>query len=120
MMLTGKSAHTNKAKKLGIVDAVTRGAPCARPPCTPSPARTSAGSRTRPEGRAPSSIGPARRLAAGRCAAQTEDKAPREHYPAPHALIDLWEEHGGDRDAMQKAEIGSFAQLLDDARPRRT
>lgn len=44
---------------------------------------------------------------------KTEEKAPKEHYPAPYALIDLWEEHGDDRDAMQQAEIDSFARLLD-------
>ena len=43
---------------------------------------------------------------------ETAKKAPREHYPAPHALIDLWVEHGGDVDRMQKAEISSFARLL--------
>ena len=26
--------------------------------------------------------------------------APEEHYPAPYALIDLWEKHGGDKSAM--------------------
>ena len=39
-------------------------------------------------------------------------RAPREHYPAPYALIDLWEKHGGDADAMQKAEDSSFAKLM--------
>ena len=33
------------------------------------------------------------------CARETAKKAPNEHYPAPYALIDLWEKHGGDRDA---------------------
>ena len=27
---------------------------------------------------------------------ETAKKAPIEHYPAPYALIDLWENHGGD------------------------
>ena len=39
-------------------------------------------------------------------------RAPRAHYPAPYALIDLWVEHGGNAEAMQKAEISSFAKLL--------
>src|SRR5260370_514728 len=33
-------------------------------------------------------------------------------YPAPHALIDLWETHGGNAQAMQRAEIASFARLV--------
>ena len=43
---------------------------------------------------------------------ETEKKAPAKHYPAPYALIDLWEKHGGNPAAMQKAEIASFARLL--------
>ena len=42
----------------------------------------------------------------------TAKKVPPEHYPAPYALIDLWRTNGGDRPAMQKAEISSFAHLL--------
>jgi 3-hydroxyacyl-CoA dehydrogenase/enoyl-CoA hydratase/3-hydroxybutyryl-CoA epimerase len=39
-------------------------------------------------------------------------KAPGKNYPAPYALIDFWVSRGGDRDAMQKAEIASFSRLL--------
>jgi 3-hydroxyacyl-CoA dehydrogenase/enoyl-CoA hydratase/3-hydroxybutyryl-CoA epimerase len=53
-----------------------------------------------------------RKLAAARMRPQTAKKAPIEHYPAPHALIDLWENHGGDAAAMQQAEIASFARLV--------
>ena len=53
-----------------------------------------------------------RKLAASRMRSETAKKAPIEHYPAPYALIDLWEQHGGDNAAMQKAEIASFARLL--------
>src|SRR4029450_7068961 len=33
-------------------------------------------------------------------------------YPAPYALIDLWEKHGGDRLAMLRAEQPSFATVM--------
>ncbi|MHB1110069.1 MAG: 3-hydroxyacyl-CoA dehydrogenase NAD-binding domain-containing protein [Devosia sp.] len=39
-------------------------------------------------------------------------KARPEHYPAPHALIDLFEKHGDDWRAMVKGEIDSFVPLL--------
>jgi 3-hydroxyacyl-CoA dehydrogenase/enoyl-CoA hydratase/3-hydroxybutyryl-CoA epimerase len=55
---------------------------------------------------------PVRGLLAARMRGETAKKAPRQFYPAPHALIDLWVEHGGDAEAMQKAEITSFAKLL--------
>ncbi|MGC1303502.1 MAG: 3-hydroxyacyl-CoA dehydrogenase NAD-binding domain-containing protein, partial [Caulobacteraceae bacterium] len=55
---------------------------------------------------------PARRLAAQRMRAEADAKAPHAHYPAPFALIELWEKHGGDFEAMKRAEIDSFAKLL--------
>ncbi len=44
--------------------------------------------------------------------AEAEKAAPHEHYPAPYALIDLWEKHGGDKAAMLSAEKTSFANLM--------
>ena len=41
--------------------------------------------------------------------AEAEKTAPHEHYPAPYALIELWEKHGGDKAAMLAAEKTSFA-----------
>jgi len=39
-------------------------------------------------------------------------RASPEHYPAPHALIDLWEKHGSDREAMLDAEAVSVSNLV--------
>ena len=44
--------------------------------------------------------------------AEAEKAAPHEHYPAPYALIDLWEAHGDDKPAMLRAEKPSFAKLM--------
>lgn len=44
--------------------------------------------------------------------AEVEKRARPEHYPAPYALIDLWEHSGDDPERAQKAEIRSFAELL--------
>src|SRR5882672_7741389 len=57
-----------------------------------------------------SSLG--RKLAGKRMRAETAKKAPIEHYPAPHALIDLWETNGGNVQEMKKAEVASFARLM--------
>src|SRR5260370_2585734 len=43
---------------------------------------------------------------------ETAKKAPIAHYPAPHALIDLWQKNGGNPQDMQRGEIASFARLL--------
>ena len=36
----------------------------------------------------------------------------RAHYPAPYALIDLWEHHANDRNQMLREEATSVARLL--------
>ena len=111
MMLTGKTAHTKRAKSQGIVDAVVEerhvGA-AVTAAVNGKIDRHSPGLKARAFG-----LEQARSLAAREMRKKTEEKAPSEHYPAPYALIDLWEEHGDDREAMQKGEIESFARLLD-------
>ncbi|EAQ04832.1 putative fatty acid oxidation complex alpha subunit [Pseudooceanicola batsensis HTCC2597] len=111
MMLKGSSAHDRKAKKLGILDALVpeRHVDAAVAAAASGELEHEGGGfrasalRTRA----------ARSLAANRMRAESEKKAPRKHFPAPFALIDLWEDHGGDAAEMQKAEIASFAELLD-------
>ena len=110
MMLTGKSAHAKKAKALGLVDAVTE------------ERHVAAAVAAAVKGQIPSAhqgirgrvfeLGPTRTLLAKRMRSEAEKKAPAEHYPAPGALIDLWETYGGDRKRMMEEEINSFAKLL--------
>lgn len=110
MMLTGRSDRARRARRLGLVDAVTqerhvRGA---------VQAAANGELKKTKQGFAASllNLGPARRMLASRMANEAAKRAPRSHYPAPYALIDLWVEHGGDPAAAQKAEISSFARLL--------
>ena len=109
-MLTGKTIAAKKAKALGLVDTVV--------PERHVRAALDAAIRGDLRGEAPSLIdrikdsAPARRLAVGRMRDEARKQAPPEHYPAPGALIDLWERHGGDFEAMKAAEIGSFARLM--------
>ncbi|MGK7651585.1 3-hydroxyacyl-CoA dehydrogenase NAD-binding domain-containing protein [Roseovarius sp. B08] len=111
MMLTGKTAHTRRAKSQGIADAVVEERHVAG---AIAAARDGKIERQTPGLKSRAfSFDQARSLAARQMRGKTEEKAPKEHYPAPHALIDLWEEHGDDRKAMQKAEIDSFARLLE-------
>lgn len=111
LMLTGSTAHTSKARKLGIADTVV--------PERHVVAAVLAASRgelkRKDQGMMASAfrMKTARSLATPKMRSETQKKAPREHYPAPYALIDLWEDHGSDRAAMQEAEITSFAKLLE-------
>jgi 3-hydroxyacyl-CoA dehydrogenase/enoyl-CoA hydratase/3-hydroxybutyryl-CoA epimerase len=110
LMLTGKSAHTKKAKSLGIADVV-----CEERHVEAAIEAIIFGDVEK-HGAGLSShafrLGPARNLAARRMRSEAAKQAPPEHYPAPEALIALWEEHGDDRAAMQEGEIASFAELL--------
>lgn len=109
MMLTGKNVDARKAKALGLVDAVTqerhvRGAV--------KDAIFGRLKRNRSKLPGVMNLGPARKLLASRMRTEARKKAPPENYPAPYALIDLWEKHGGDRAGMLEAEKRSFAKLM--------
>ncbi len=110
MMLTGRNVRANRARSLGLVDAVVP----ERHVKAAAAAALAGKLKSRRGGMLVDVINTrlGRRLAAERMRAQTARRAPVQHYPAPHALIDLWEKHGGDRQEMQKAEIASFARLL--------
>lgn len=110
MMLTGKTAHTDRAKSQGIVDAVVE----ERHVAMAVEAAVQGDIDKHDQGLKSRALkfDQARSLVAKQMRRSTEKKAPREHYPAPHALIDLWEEYADDPDAMQREEIESFARLL--------
>jgi 3-hydroxyacyl-CoA dehydrogenase/enoyl-CoA hydratase/3-hydroxybutyryl-CoA epimerase len=110
LMLTGRTIDARKAKSLGLVDAVTeerhvrnavKDAVSGRlKRAKPGPLNTVL------------NLGPVRGFLASRMRREAEKAAPHEHYPAPDALIDLWERHGGDKTAMLAAEKISFAYLM--------
>lgn len=110
LMLTGKTIDARRAKSLGLVDAVAeerhvlnavKDAVFGRlKRATPGPLNAFL------------NFTPVRGFLASRMRSEAGKAAPREHYPAPYALIDLWEKHGGDRAAMLAAEKTSFANLM--------
>lgn len=110
MMLSGKTAYTKRAVSLGIANAVVEErhvAAAVQAAVAGKIDQHEQGIKARAFG-----FDQARSLAARQMRSQTEKKAPKHHYPAPYALIDLWEKYGDDHKAMQKAEVASFADLL--------
>ncbi|MEO8321727.1 MAG: enoyl-CoA hydratase-related protein, partial [Bradyrhizobium sp.] len=110
LMLTGKTIDARKAKSLGLVDAVTqerhvRGA--VKHAVSGRLKRAKPGLLN-----TVLNLGPVRGLLASRMRSEAAKAAPEVHYPAPYALIDLWEKHGGDKPAMLNAEKASFARLM--------
>ena len=89
LMLTGKTIDARKAKSLGLVDAV------AEERHVRNAVKDAVFGRLK---RAKPgllnwilNLGPVRSLLAKRMRAEAEKAAPHENYPAPYALIDLWE-----------------------------
>lgn len=110
LMLTGKTIDARKAKSLGLVDAVTQ-----ERHVLGAVKDAMAGRLTRAKPGPLNnilSLGPVRGFLAGRMRSEAAKAAPEVHYPAPYALIDLWEKHGGDKRAMLNAEKASFARLM--------
>jgi 3-hydroxyacyl-CoA dehydrogenase/enoyl-CoA hydratase/3-hydroxybutyryl-CoA epimerase len=110
LMLTGRTIDARRAKSLGLVDAV------AQERHVRNVVKDAVFGRLK---RAQPGLlntvlnsGPARGFLASRMRREAEKAAPHEHYPAPYALIDLWEKHGGDKAAMLAAEKSSFAHLM--------
>ena len=110
LMLTGRTIDARRAKALGLVDAVTQERHVLNAVKDAIFGRLQ---RARPTLlNTVLNSGPARGFLSSRMRREAEKAAPHEHYPAPYALIDLWEKHGGDRPAMLSAEKASFANLM--------
>ncbi|RLA03112.1 MAG: crotonase, partial [Gammaproteobacteria bacterium] len=43
---------------------------------------------------------------------QVAKRAPRNHYPSPYAMIDIWRKHATDKQGMLDAEAQSLADLM--------
>src|SRR5258708_28160070 len=110
LTLTGKTIDARKARSLGLVDAVTQERHVRN---AVKDAMSGRLTRARPGLlNTVLNLGQVRGLLASRMRAEASKAAPEEHYPAPYALIDVWEKHAGDKRAMLNAEKASFARLM--------
>jgi 3-hydroxyacyl-CoA dehydrogenase/enoyl-CoA hydratase/3-hydroxybutyryl-CoA epimerase len=110
LMLTGKTIDARRAKSLGLVDAVAQERHVRNAVKDAVFGRLK---RTKPGPlNAILNFSLLRNVLASRMRAEAEKAAPHENYPAPYALIDLWERHGGDKAGMLAAEKTSFANLM--------
>jgi 3-hydroxyacyl-CoA dehydrogenase/enoyl-CoA hydratase/3-hydroxybutyryl-CoA epimerase len=110
LMLTGKTIDARRAKSLGVVDAVAQERHVRNAVKDAVFGRLK---RARPGPlNAILNFAPVRNVLAARMRAEARNAAPQENYPAPYALIDLWEKHGGDKVEMLAAEKSSFADLM--------
>src|SRR5579884_678052 len=110
MMLTGRTERARRARALRLVDAVIPERHV-RAAVKAAVGGEVVAAKQKLLGQVMNSA-PARSMLATRMRSEAAKRAPREHYPAPYALIDNWVAHGGNAEAMQRAEISSFATLL--------
>jgi 3-hydroxyacyl-CoA dehydrogenase/enoyl-CoA hydratase/3-hydroxybutyryl-CoA epimerase len=96
LMLTGKAVDARKARRLGLAD-----------DCVPARVMESAARIVVLSGAAQPPLplkervlrwatnGPARAMVADKARAQAARKVSRANYPAPFAIVDIWESYGG-------------------------
>lgn len=110
LILTGRTIRTEKAKQLGLIDEL---APAAELHATAK--------RLALSGNAPhrlsllarlANLSPVRPFIANKMRQQLRRQALRAHYPAPYAVIDLWQRHGARGSQAYEAEARSIADLF--------
>jgi 3-hydroxyacyl-CoA dehydrogenase/enoyl-CoA hydratase/3-hydroxybutyryl-CoA epimerase len=110
LMLTGRTIRPKQALAMGLVD---RLAPVAQLDTTAKQVAL-----TPPPGREQKLVHRllnlmlVRPVLAGQMRSQVARRARPEHYPAPYAMIDLWQRYGGKGKQAYEAEARSMAQLL--------
>jgi 3-hydroxyacyl-CoA dehydrogenase/enoyl-CoA hydratase/3-hydroxybutyryl-CoA epimerase len=108
MMMTGRSVDARRAKKIGLVDASV-------PPRVMENAARIMLLEAPPPRRLPFvqrlMNGPFKGVVAAMARSQLAKKARREHYPAPFAILELWEKWGGDPFLPPREDDASIAKL---------
>jgi 3-hydroxyacyl-CoA dehydrogenase / enoyl-CoA hydratase / 3-hydroxybutyryl-CoA epimerase len=110
LMLTGRGVDGRRAKKMGLVDIVTPRRHfenavrmiLGKPPAVHHP-RFSEAITNWPV---------VRNVIANMSRKQVAKRARRDHYPAPYAIIDLWQHFGGDVRNVPRDNPGSTASLF--------
>ncbi|RUT33080.1 3-hydroxyacyl-CoA dehydrogenase [Arsenicitalea aurantiaca] len=110
-MLTGRMLKPGAARGMGLVDKLVR-----HPDQLRWEGRKAvlADKRSAPAGlgKRLMAFGPMRSYLAKRMRDEAKKKTNRLHYPAPYALIDMFETHGGDWKRMSAAEPDAFVPLM--------
>ncbi len=110
IMLTGRNILPRQAKKMGLTDycvPLRQLKPTAVQTILRKPAKHQA-----PKSAKLLEASPMRKIIAMQMRKQVASKAKQEHYPAPYALINIWEMHGSQSDEMFEAEAHSVATLV--------
>jgi 3-hydroxyacyl-CoA dehydrogenase/enoyl-CoA hydratase/3-hydroxybutyryl-CoA epimerase len=111
MMLSGRNVRPREALRMGLVDQVVPARHLERAAHTL--ALEAAPRKPRKLRYTLLDATPVRGLVAQMLERQVAKQAPRQHYPAPYAIIDLWRRHASDPVPQQlDAEARSIAELM--------
>ncbi|MCF6236538.1 MAG: 3-hydroxyacyl-CoA dehydrogenase NAD-binding domain-containing protein [Gammaproteobacteria bacterium] len=110
MMLSGRAVRARAAKKMGLLDAAVPQRQLQRAAHqfimkSPKVSHASGWKML-------TNYSPVRQLLASVLRRKVAKRARPEHYPAPYALIDLWEQYGCDKRLMMREEAASVARLI--------
>ena len=111
IMLTGRMLKAGAARGLNLVDKLVRHRDMLRWEARKAVLTKKRSSEAGLAKKA-MAMGPLRGYVANKMRAEAGKKARPEHYPAPYALIDLFEKHGDDWKAMIRGEIDAFVPLM--------
>jgi 3-hydroxyacyl-CoA dehydrogenase/enoyl-CoA hydratase/3-hydroxybutyryl-CoA epimerase len=112
MMLTGRMLRAGQARGLNLVDKLVRHRDNLRWEARKAVLQNRTSEEAPFVKRVIAVAKPARKYIADQMRAEAHKKANPEHFPAPYALIDLFEEHGDDWKAMKQGEIARFVPLM--------
>ena len=111
LMLTGRSIRPKQALAMGLVDRLAPRRAARQDGASKSRSiRRRRAARTFKHRLLNSAL--VRPILAGQMRSQVAKRARPEHYPAPYALIELWQRYGGKGERAYEAEARSMAQLL--------
>jgi 3-hydroxyacyl-CoA dehydrogenase/enoyl-CoA hydratase/3-hydroxybutyryl-CoA epimerase len=110
LMLKGKPLNGARALKTGLIDRLV-------PPAQLLQAAKSLITERPPRRAAPAverllNLMPLRPFVARQAVAALKARAPREHYPAPYAIVELWSRYGGSGAKAYEAESRSIGELM--------
>lgn len=111
LILSGRNLSAQAAKRLGLIDRVVRHRDMLHWEARKA-VQLKRRARPAPLLKRFAAVAPVRPALARRLRDETAKKVQARHYPAPFALLDLFEDKGGDWRKMSRGEIAPFGRLL--------
>ena len=110
IMLSGRALTASAARAIGLIDSAQPRRQIER--AARKIALTQPAQQSMPFSGKVLSLPGIRNLLAGYMKKQVAKKAPRQHYPAPYAILDLWANFYGNSKRMMEEEANSVARLI--------